>query len=99
MMASGAAAVVMERLAYRPMRRRGAPRLSALITAIGVSLFLQELFAVRYGRNFLQFPRVLAKRQLASFQGASLRSDKLLVIGAAFVLMIALDRFVARSRL
>jgi branched-chain amino acid transport system permease protein len=99
MAASGAAAVLMERLAYRPLRRRGAPRLSALITAIGVSLFLQELFAVRYGRNFLQFPRVLAKRPLASFEGANLRSDKVLVVCAAVVLMIALERFVARSRL
>src|SRR5213595_1236904 len=60
MVASGVAAVVMERVAYRPLRRRGAPRLAALITAIGVSLFLQELFAARYGRDQLpDFPRIL----------------------------------------
>jgi branched-chain amino acid transport system permease protein len=99
MVASGGSAVIMERLAYRPLRRRNAPRLSALITAIGVSLFLQELFAARYGRNFLPFPRVLEKRELAAFEGASLRSDKVLVIVAAVVLMIVLDQFVARSRL
>ena len=49
MTVSGLTAVAMERIAYRPLRRRNAPRLAALITAIGVSLFLQELFAVRYG--------------------------------------------------
>jgi branched-chain amino acid transport system permease protein len=99
MAVSGAAAVVVERIAYRPLRRHGAPRLAALITAIGVSLFLQELFAVRYGRDFLGFPRVLEKRQLFEFKGANVRSDKVLVLVAALVLMVALERFVARSKL
>jgi branched-chain amino acid transport system permease protein len=99
MAASGGAAVLIERIAYRPLRRRGAPRLAALITAIGISLFLQELFAARYGRNLLGFPRVLEKTQLASFGGADIRNDKVLVIIGALVLMVALDRFVALSRL
>ena len=99
MAASGLTAVVMERVAYRPLRRRNAPRLAALITAIGVSLFLQELFAVRYGRNLLGFPRVLEKREVASFGGANIRNDKVLVFVSALLLMAALDRFVARSRL
>ena len=99
MVASGTAALLMERVAYRPLRRRNAPRLAALITAIGISLFLQELFALRYGRNALGFPRVLEKRQLFSIGGANVRTDKVLVVVAAIVLMVALDRFVARSRL
>ena len=99
MAASGGAAVAIERIAYRPLRRRGAPRLAALITAIGVSLFLQELFAARYGRDLLGFPRLLEKQELASFQGANIRSDKVLVLLGALVLMLALERFVAKSRL
>ena len=99
MLASGTAAVIMERVAYRPLRRKHAPRLAALITAIGVSLFVQELFALRYGRNQLGFPRVLAKRQLLELGGANIRTDKVLVVVAAVVLMIALDRFIALSRL
>jgi len=99
MTVSGLTAVAMERIAYRPLRRRNAPRLAALITAIGMSLFLQELFAVRYGREILGFPRVLEKRQLASFGGADIRTDKVLVVVAAVVLMVALERFVAKSRL
>ena len=99
MLVSGGSALLMERIAYRPLRRRNAPRLAALITAIGISLFLQELFALRYGRNALGFPRVLEKRQLAEIGGANIRTDKVLVLVSAVVLMIALDRFVARSRL
>src|SRR5215210_844191 len=89
MAASGLTAVAMERIAYRPLRRRGAPRLAALITAVGISLFLQELFALRYGRNQLGFPRVLEKRELFSFFGANVRTDKVLVVIAALALMIA----------
>ncbi len=99
MLASGSAAVIMERVAYRPLRRRNAPRLAALITAVGISLFLQELYALRYGRNPLGFPRVLNKTQLAEVWDANIRTDKVLVIVAAIVLMVALERFVATSRL
>jgi len=99
MVVSGLTAVAMERIAYRPLRRRGAPRLAALITAIGISLFLQELFAARYGRDRLGFPRVLEKRTLFEVGGADVRTDKLLVIVAAVLLMVALDRFVNTSRL
>src|SRR3954468_13546637 len=86
MAVSGLAAVVMERVAYRPLRRRGAPRLAALITAIGISLFLQELFALRYGRNQFEVPRVLEKRSVFTFSGANVRTDKVLVIVASLVL-------------
>jgi len=99
MAASGLTAVAMERIAYRPLRRRNAPRLAFLITAIGISLMLQELYALRYGRNAFGFPRILEKRELASVGGANIRTDKVLVFVAAVALMIALDRFVSRSRL
>jgi branched-chain amino acid transport system permease protein len=99
MAASGLAAVGLERIAYRPLRRRGAPRLAALISAIGMSFVLQEVFALRYGRDLLPFNRIFEKRPLFSVFGADVRSDQLLVFAAAVVLMIALDRFVRLSRL
>lgn len=99
MLASGGAAVIVERVAYRPLRRRNAPRLAALITAIGMSLFLQELFALRFSREFLPFPRFMAKRELLNFQGANIRNDKILIFVSALILMILLDQFVRRSRL
>ncbi|MGH9157544.1 MAG: branched-chain amino acid ABC transporter permease [Acidimicrobiales bacterium] len=99
MVVSGLTAVAMERIAYRPLRRRGGPRLAALIGAIGTSLFLQEFFAARYGRDRLGFPRVLEKRTLFAVGGTEIRSDKLLVIVAAVALMVLLDRFVNSSRL
>src|SRR5438445_9175093 len=99
MAASGMAAVVLERVAYRPLRRRGAPRLAALISAIGASFFLQEVFARWRGRNPEPFPRVLAKHQLFNFLGANIRTDKVLVFFGAIGMMLVLQRFVARTRL
>src|SRR5688572_23882374 len=82
MVASGGAAVAMERIAYRPLRRHGAPRLAALITAIGISLFLQELVASRYGRDPVPYQRVLEKNTVFSIGGAEVSSDRILVLVA-----------------
>lgn len=73
MAASGGAAVVLEFVAYRPLRKRGSPRIAALIAAIGASLFLQELFAQvvvpklyspGHGRDFIGTPRLMNKETL-----------------------------------
>ena len=99
MVFSGATALVLERVAYRPLRRRGASRLAALISAIGASLFLQELFAKWRGRNPERFPRIMKKEHLATVLKADIRSDKVIIIVTAVVMMIALDRFVNLTRL
>jgi branched-chain amino acid transport system permease protein len=99
MAASGVTAVVLERVAYRPLRRRGASRLAALISAIGASFFLQEVFALRYGRDLLVFPRVMRKTTWFTFKGGQVRSDKVLVFASAIVMMVVLDRVVNGTRL
>ena len=99
MAASGLAALTMERVAYRPLRRRNAPRLTALITAIGISLVVQEFLGLRYGRAQISPERVLEKSVWFEIGGAQIRTDKVLVIVAAILLMIGLDQFVRRSRL
>jgi len=99
MAASSGAAVILERVAYRPLRKRGASRLAALISAIGASFFLREVFGIRYGRDLIAFPRVMAKSSLFRIGDGNVRNDKLLVVVAALVLMVVLDRFVARTRL
>jgi branched-chain amino acid transport system permease protein len=99
MAASAATAVLLERIAYRPLRRRGATRLAALISAIGASLFLQEVFANWRGRAFEPFPRLMRKQQLFQIFGAQVRTDMLLIFIGAIVMMVVLDRFVRTTRL
>ncbi len=55
--------LVIERVAYRPLRR--APKLAPLITAIGLSIVLQQVAALIWGRGYLSFPAVLPPVSLA----------------------------------
>ena len=110
MVVSGGAAVALERVAYRPLRRRGAGRLAALISAIGASLFLQQLFAVviipklfdrpqEGGRLPLQAPEFVERSDVISIGELVIRNDKLIVVVAAVLMMVALDQFVRRTKL
>src|SRR5215468_8815765 len=102
--ASAITAIILERIAYRPLRRRNAPRLAFLISAIGMSLFLQELVAVEiFGHTAIgRIPSgifVLHKRTLFTLFDADVRIDQVIVVASAVVMMFALDRFVATTRL
>ncbi|HEV7653788.1 MAG TPA: branched-chain amino acid ABC transporter permease [Mycobacteriales bacterium] len=99
MAVSGGTAVLLERIAYRPLRKRGASRLAALISAIGASFFLQELFAIWQGRDQVRLPRVMNKETWFNIGSGQVRNDKVLVFVAAIVMMIILERFVNTSRL
>ena len=99
MIISGIAAVLLERIAYRGLRKRGASRLTALISAIGASLFIQEAVAIWRGRNYESFPRFLDKQVWFTAFGADIRNDKVIILVSAVLMMLALDRFVARTRL
>ena len=99
MAVSGGAAVLLERIAYRPLRKRGASRLAALISAIGASFFLQELFAIWQGRDQVRLPRVMNKETWFNIGSGQIRNDKVLVFVAAIIMMIILERFVNTSRL
>ena len=99
MAASGVSAVVLERIAYRPLRRRGATRLAALISAIGASLFLQEAFAKWRGRDNEAYVEVMETRTWFSIFGTDVTNRRVIVIGAAILMMIALDRIVKQTRL
>ncbi len=110
MVVSGGAAIALERVAYRPLRRRGAGRLAALISAIGASLFLQQLFAVviipklfnrpqEGGRLPLQAPEFVERSDVISIGELVIRNDKLIVVVAAVLMMVALDQFVRRTKL
>jgi branched-chain amino acid transport system permease protein len=98
---SVAVAVAMERFAYRPLR--DAPRLAPLITALGVSVALQEAVRVFYPGAIspLPFPRVFVDGAyvLPVGDGVPIRYTGVLIIAVSVVLAIALQRFVDHSRL
>ena len=94
-------AFVLERVAYRPLRRRGAPKLAFLISAIGASFLLSQLFGKlfnRLGNN--NFPDYLHRDQsVFHVAGASVSRIQLIIVVAALVLMLFLDRLVSGTKL
>ncbi len=96
-LASGGSAVILERIAYRPLRRRGATTLAALISAIGASLFIQQAFSLRFP-DAVDTTRVLQKSILATVGTGLIRADKVLVFLGAIFMMVLLDRLVNGTR-
>ncbi len=94
---SGGSAVLLERIAYRPLRRKGSTQLAALISAIGASLFLQQLFSLFYP-DVVIVDRVMVKTNLATIGQGVIRADKLLVFVGALAMMVLLDRLVNGTR-
>jgi branched-chain amino acid transport system permease protein len=92
-------AVLVELVAYRRLRNRGASRLSSLISAIGVSIFLAETVRLFTQSRSRSAPRVLEKTSLAEFWGINFRTDTVLTIVSAIFIYLILDRFVATSHL
>ena len=95
--ASGGSAILLERIAYRPLRRKGSTQLAALISAIGASLFLQQLFSLFFP-DVVIVDRVMVKTNLATIGEGVIRADKLLVFVGALAMMVILDRLVNGTR-
>ena len=97
--AGAGTAFLLERVAYRPLRKRNAPKLAFLITAIGASLFLSDLAGKWFGRNGLPVPELFENKQVFTLFGAPVRVYAIVVAVAAVAMMVALDRLVAKTRL
>jgi branched-chain amino acid transport system substrate-binding protein len=91
--------VTIERLAYRPLRR--APRLNVLITAIGVSLLLENAGTLpwAFGPNPEHMPSLVADTSLFTLAGVHFRLVDTIVLVLAIALVGALQALVYRSKL
>ena len=79
--------LVIERAAYRPLRR--APRLAPLITGIGVSILIQYLAAMIWGKQYLSMPEILKPGKI-EFGGAQVTTTQAFIFVLACVIMAAL---------
>ncbi len=92
-------AMLVELVAYRRLRARGANRLAGLISAIGVSIVLSEAMRIYTHSRPQASPRLLEKWSFGELGGANFRIDTVMVIFSAIMIFILLDRFVTKSRL
>src|SRR3989338_3918825 len=86
----------IERVAYRPLRH--APRLAPLITAIGVSIVLQNLAMMVWGRQYHSFPQLIANSP-HSIGGAIINDIQIIIFVLALAIMAGLMVVVHRTRL
>jgi branched-chain amino acid transport system permease protein len=106
MLVSGTTAVGLEAVAYRPLRRRNAGRLSFLITAIGMSFVLQEFVHFilpeiidGYGGSNAQQPiRLMSPETQFTVFGAAVSNVTLLIIVAALIFALMADTAINRTK-
>ena len=96
MMGAGLLAVTIERAAYRPLRR--ASRLAPLISAIGVSIFLQNLIQVTVSAQSQPYPDTF-KISHYEFFGVQVNSLQIFIFALAISAMVLLQVFITKTRL
>jgi len=88
--------LLIERVAYRPLRH--APRLAPLITAIGVSIILQNVAMLIWGKQYLPFPAILPQGRHTLY-GASITDVQIAILLLATAIMLLLILMVQKTRL
>ncbi|MBX3197122.1 MAG: branched-chain amino acid ABC transporter permease [Labilithrix sp.] len=99
MFAASALGIGVERVAYKPLRGRGKGalvRVTPLVTALGMSVLLQNLAQLLFTARFRPYPQVLSGEVQVPGVGA-ITSSRALILGAAIVVMIGLELIVKRT--
>ena len=108
-LASGFTAFAVERVAYRHLRRRNAPPLVFLITAIGVSLVLSESFGLWFGAAFtgqglaerrlvMGMPSLIKQEDVLTIANTHINNIQIVILLSAVLMMVGLDQFINRTR-
>jgi len=97
MIVTGALGFTIERLVYKPLRK--SPKLTILITAIGVSLFLEYGGQLVFGADPKSFPSLLENKPLVNLSGAVIGSNPVVVLLTAGILMVGLRLIVMKTKI
>ena len=97
--AGAVVATIVERFAYRPLRRRNAPKLTYLISAIGASYFLLNFAGKEFGRNPLTPPQVISGGLSWSVLGTQISLFDLVLLVVTLVLFFFVNFLVNKSKI
>ncbi len=87
---------VIERVAYRPIRN--ASKLAPLISAVGMSIILQNFVMLSQGKEYKNLPPLLPSEGFSLF-GANVSPVQMIILSASILIMVGLQFFVAKTRL
>jgi branched-chain amino acid transport system permease protein len=94
---TGLLGFTIEKLAYKPLRK--SPKLTILITAIGVSLFLEYTGQLVFGADPKSFPSLLENKPVLNLSGAVIGSNPIVVLVTAAILMYGLRLVVMKTKI
>ncbi len=94
---TGLLGFTIEKLAYKPLRK--SPKLTILITAIGVSLFLEYTGQLVFGADPKSFPSLLENKPVLNLSGAVIGSNPIVVLVTAALLMYGLRLVVMKTKI
>jgi branched-chain amino acid transport system permease protein len=96
MIGCGLVGLVIERFAYKPVR--GSSRLAALITAIGVSLLLENVGILMFGADPKFFPQIIPAFNLRLGRGVTISNQQVIILAVSLTLMLGLRFIVMYTR-
>jgi len=92
----GLVGALLDRLAYRPLRE--SPRLSAVVSALGASIFLQNTVMLIYGARFQVYPQNILPKSAIYLFGLYIPLVRILILIASIVMMSALYFFIQKTK-
>src|SRR3989449_7707335 len=96
---TGLFGIFLDRVAFAPLRRRGAPPLSAMISSLGFAIVVIRLMELRYGPDLTSYPAGSLPQTVLTIGDARVDALRLLIIGLAVGLMAALTYLVRGTQL
>jgi branched-chain amino acid transport system permease protein len=100
MLACSLLGVTIERVGYRPLRGRGRgplTRITPLVTALGMSVLLQNVAQLLFSARFRPYPRLFAGAAMIEAGPLHLGATRIVIIAAAVLVMIGLEMIVRRT--
>ena len=95
---AGVCAVIVERLAYKPIRERTSVTLYMLIASMGMSIVIENIFVVTIGGRFRALPPVVPMQPISLFAGTTVSAFDLLSFVTSIIFLAALQLFLSRTK-
>jgi branched-chain amino acid transport system permease protein len=92
----GVIGIVLERSAYRPLRE--SPRLSAVVSALGASIFFQNTVMLIYGARFRVYPQDILPKIVVNLFGLPVPLMRIIILLSSVIMMILLYLFIQKTR-
>jgi branched-chain amino acid transport system permease protein len=94
----GIMSVVIEKMAYRPLRKRNSPRPYLMITAMGISIFLENIIILTIGAFFKNYPSVINNQSIKILPGVNIQRLDLYSLILSLSILLALYLYMQKTK-